>query len=138
METDKLIEVLAVCSGRNALKDCRICPYRHRPNCQQQLIEDCWFQIKNDKEYKEEQQRILSEYIKTCKAWAEHCNACFEDLTTFASPKITNCRDCIWYDEDKSIHATYCFRGSCRAYAKPDGFCTYGISKEAADDKQKA
>mgnify|MGYP003301720128 CR=1 FL=1 len=77
MKTEKLIEVLGVCSGRNALNDCAICPYLNHPNCRQQLIETCWFKVKNDKKHIEELKEVIDKAFERCEDWQK----LFEDIS---------------------------------------------------------
>ena len=44
---------------------------------------------------------------------------------------LVQCKDCRMYEENREARTTFCRRELNHLYAKPDGFCSYGVRRDA-------
>lgn len=44
---------------------------------------------------------------------------------------LVQCKDCRMYEENREARTTFCRRELNYVYAKPDGFCSYGVRRGA-------
>ena len=42
---------------------------------------------------------------------------------------VVQCKDCRMYEENREARTTFCRRELNYLYAKPDGFCSYGVRR---------